>query len=67
MSDRTLRTWLRWAHVLIGLSLAVYLYTPLHADAVATNAARFILVPMLMLTGVAMWQQLSLARFSEKD
>lgn len=64
MSDRTMRAWLRWTHVLLGLALATYLYTPLHADQLATDAVRFILVPVLMLTGAAMWQQLGLARFS---
>jgi hypothetical protein len=67
MSDRTMRAWLRWTHVLLGLGLAAYLYTPLHADKLATDVARFILVPILMVTGAAMWQQLSLARFSKED
>lgn len=67
MSDRTMRSWLRWTHVLLGLALATYLYTPLHADKLATDVARFILVPILMVTGAAMWQQLSLARFSKED
>ena len=67
MSDRTMRAWLRWTHALLGLALATYLYTPLHSDRLATDVVRFILVPTLMLTGVAMWQQLSLARFSGSD
>jgi hypothetical protein len=67
MSDRAMRSWLRWSHVILGLLLAGYLYTPLHADKFATDVARFLLVPILIVTGAAMWQQLSLARFSDKD
>ena len=67
MSDRTMRAWLRWTHAILGLCLAAYLYTPLHDDKLATDVARFILVPTLMLTGLAMWQQLGLARFSDKE
>ncbi len=67
MNDRAMRSWLRWTHVVIGLMLAVYLYTPLHADRLATDVARFLLVPFLMVTGAAMWQQLSVAKFSDKE
>jgi thiosulfate reductase cytochrome b subunit len=67
MSDRALRSWLRWTHISLGLLLVGYLYTPLHVDKFATDVARFLLVPILMVTGVAMWQQLGLARFSDKD
>ena len=67
MSDRKMRALLRWCHILLGLLLAGYLYTPLHADKLATDVARFLLVPILMVTGAAMWQQLSLAHFSDKD
>jgi hypothetical protein len=67
MSDRTMRAWLRWGHVGTALALLVYLYTPLHGDAFATTVARFLLVPFLIVTGGAMWSQLGLARFSDKD
>jgi thiosulfate reductase cytochrome b subunit len=66
MSDRAMRSWLRWTHVILGLLLVGYLYTPLHADEFATDVARFLLVPIMMVTGLAMWQQLGLARFSDK-
>jgi hypothetical protein len=67
MSDRKIRNWLRWTHALIGLSLAAYLYTPLHSDPMATMAARWLLVPMLMLTGTMMWQLLNVAKLSDED
>ena len=67
MNDRKMRALLRWSHILLGLLLAGYLYTPLHADKLATDVARFLLVPILMVTGAAMWQQLGLARFSDTE
>ncbi len=67
MSDRKLRSFLRWSHVALGLMLATYLYTPLHSDATATMIARFLLVPMMMITGAMMWQLLSITKFSDKD
>lgn len=54
------RSVLRWGHIVIGLLLALYLYSPLHSDPLATNAARFLLVPLLMISGVAMWQMVGL-------
>ena len=67
MSDRKMRSLLRWCHIILGLMLVAYLYTPLHLDKFATDVARFLLVPILMITGIAMWQQLGLARFSDGD
>ena len=66
MSDRTLRLWLRWSHILIALMLAVYLYSPLHLDDTATSVARLGLVPLLIVTGFVMWQQFGWANFGDK-
>ena len=50
-----MRTLLRWTHVGCALALIGWLYTPLVNDAFATMTARFLLVPFLALTGIAMW------------
>ncbi len=67
MSDRRLRAWLRWSHLTLGLSLLVYLFTDLRLDETATNLFRLAVVPVLGLTGLWMWSQLSTARFSDRD
>lgn len=66
MSDRTLRSILRWSHLTLGLSLLVYLFTDLRLDDNATTIFRLGVIPILGVTGLWMWSQLSTARFSDK-
>lgn len=61
MTPRALRTTLRSAHVVIGLFIGTYIYSPWHADPTWTLAARLALVPLIALSGVAMWKQGRLA------
>jgi hypothetical protein len=44
----------RLVHLAAGLVLIVYLYAPL--DAQLEDAVRFLVLPVLVLTGTAMWQ-----------
>jgi hypothetical protein len=62
MSAASLRAWLRWSHIAVGVFLAVYVCSPLHQDALATLIARVSLIPLVALTGVVMWQQGRLTR-----
>lgn len=57
MSPVTLRAVLRWSHIVIGLGLGAYVCSPLHLDPIATLIARLSLVPLITLTGLAMWKQ----------
>ena len=44
----------RAVHLVAALVLIAYLYAPL--DAQLENAARFLVLPVLVVTGIAMWQ-----------
>ena len=57
MSARTTRSWLRWTHIALALILAGWLYTPLVANETAVTTVRFLLVPFLGVSGLAMWGQ----------
>lgn len=65
MSQSRLRFLLRWSHLFVGVMIGVYICSPLHADPLATLVVRLSLVPVAALTGVAMWQQHRLRRFSK--
>lgn len=67
MSDRTLRSILRWSHLSLGLILLVYLFSPYTGDPQVTALVRLGVLPLLMVTGLWMWSQLSTARFSDKS
>jgi hypothetical protein len=66
MSDRTLRSWLRWSHLTLGLVLLLYLFSPYTGDPTVTMLVRLGVLPMLFVTGLWMWSQISTARFSDK-
>ena len=57
MSPPSIRRWLRWSHIVAGIVIGAYICSPLHADETATLVARLSLLPVLALTGTAMWQQ----------
>ncbi len=54
MTPRSLRTTLRSDHIVIGLFIGTYIYSPWHTDPNWTLAARLALAT---LTGIAMWKQ----------
>jgi hypothetical protein len=66
MSDRRLRSILRWGHLTLGLVLLLYLFSPYTGDPTVTMLVRLGVLPMLFVTGLWMWSQLSTARFSDK-
>jgi hypothetical protein len=66
MNDRKMRNWLRWSHILLGLLLITYLYTPLHLDAQATMWTRLLVTPILLMSGAMMWAQWSWIKPTEK-
>lgn len=66
MSDRRLRSILRWCHLTLGLVLLIYLFSPYTGDPTVTMLVRLGVLPMLFVTGLWMWSQLSTARFSDK-
>lgn len=45
---------LRALHLITGLALVAYVYLP--APAELREVVRFLILPLLVLTGVAMWQ-----------
>jgi hypothetical protein len=64
MSPATIRSLLRWSHLIVGIMIGIYICSPLHGDPLATLVVRLSLLPVLALTGIAMWQQLRLRRLA---
>lgn len=57
ISNGTLRTMLRWAHTTAGALLAAFVYGPLRENEAFVLLVQVALVPIIILTGVWMWQQ----------
>ena len=49
-----LRRTLRAANIVVGVLLSIYVYSPLHADPLLTDIIRYLAIPVIVLSGVAM-------------
>lgn len=58
----TIRKVLRWFHILGGLTLGTYLYSPWGSDPIFTAVTLFVVTPGLVISGVWMWKQGAIAR-----
>lgn len=47
---------LRWSHITGAMILFAYVYTPLTQNPFFVDATRWVIFPMLTLTGFVMWQ-----------
>jgi hypothetical protein len=56
MSAKQLRDFLRYSHIVLGLILGTYIYSPLFSEPVFLVAMRFFVIPFLTISGLWMWQ-----------
>ena len=66
MSSHNLRGLRRTVHTVAGALLVAYLYTPLGEQPLAGLINRAVVVPVLVLSGVAMWQMPRLRRLQRR-
>ena len=64
MNAAQLRRALRLGHIAVGVLLGIYVYSPLHADPLLTGIIRYLAIPAIVLSGVAMWQQGRISRWT---
>ncbi|MDZ7702856.1 MAG: hypothetical protein U5L04_00035 [Trueperaceae bacterium] len=62
MSNKRLRVFSRWIHIVGAALLGTYLYSPWGSEAWFTALMRWGVMPVLVLTGVAMWKQAQVGR-----
>jgi hypothetical protein len=62
MNAGQLRRVLRAGHIVVGALLSIYVYSPLHADSLLTDIIWYLAIPVIALSGVAMWQQGRISR-----
>ncbi len=62
MSAARVRKALRWFHIVGGLTLGTYLYSPWGTDPTFTAITLFVVTPALALSGLSMWKQAAISR-----
>jgi hypothetical protein len=63
MKASTERKVVRWLHIVVSVPLAGYLYGPVSKIPEAVFVLRWILFPMIVLSGIWMWQRHRLKNF----
>ena len=56
MKAATERILLRWVHIILSIPLLGFIYGPLPQNPNATNAVRYVFMPIVILTGLWMWK-----------
>ncbi|WP_295895577.1 hypothetical protein [uncultured Vibrio sp.] len=57
MNGHNLRLTLRWIHIVAALFVGASLYSPLKNNDLFMATTLYFLVPIVAITGVAMWKQ----------
>jgi hypothetical protein len=66
MNAGQLRRTLRAGHIVVGVLLSIYVYSPLHADPLLTDIIRYLAIPVIVLSGVVMWRQGRISRWTAR-
>jgi len=63
INQTRLRMILRWVHIAAGIFIVGYVYK-FHLDAGATRVAQFVVVPVIAVSGMWLWQQGRIVRWT---
>jgi hypothetical protein len=56
MSNSTKRSILRWIHLVLGIPIIGYVYSPFENIPQYAAPTRYVFLPLLILTGLWMWK-----------
>jgi hypothetical protein len=56
ISSATKRSIVRWIHIVFGIPILGYIYSPFEEIPNYAPAVRFVFVPVLVLSGLWMWK-----------
>ena len=66
ISTATQRSIFRWVHIIFGIPIVGYVYSPFEEIPNYAPAVRFLFVPVIVLSGLWMWKGHVLRRFISK-
>jgi Mn2+/Fe2+ NRAMP family transporter len=66
MNDATKRSILRWIHIVFGIPIIGYVYSPFEELLNYAPVVRFVSIPVITLTGLWMWKGHDLRRLISK-
>jgi len=66
MNQSTLRSILRWIHIVVAIPILGYIYSPFEKLPDYAFKTRFVFVPLMVLSGLWMWKGHLLRRLISK-
>ena len=66
LNQARVRAILRWGHILEGMFLVAYVYSGSHPNAILTSIARFVVMPLIVASGLWLWQQGRIIRWTRR-
>jgi hypothetical protein len=66
MKEATKRSIIRWIHIVFGIPILGYIYSPFEQIPNYAPATRFVFVPVIVLSGLWMWKGHVLRRLLSK-
>ena len=66
MKDATNRSILRWIHIVFSIPILGYVYSPFEEIPKYASRVRFVVVPVMLLSGLWMWKGHVLRRIISK-
>ena len=66
MNQGTKRSILRWIHIVFGIPIIGYIYSPFDKIPEYATPTRFVFVPILVFTGLWMWKGQAVRRLFSK-
>jgi hypothetical protein len=66
MNQGTKRSILRWIHIVFGIPIIGYIYSPFEEIPQYAPAVRFVFLPLLLLSGFWMWKGHAIRRLISK-
>ncbi len=66
MKDATKRSIVRWIHIVFSIPILGYIYSPFEELPKYADRVRFVVVPLMLLSGLWMWKGHVLRRLISK-
>ena len=66
MTDATKRSFVRWIHIVFAIPIIGYIYSPFGQLPKYAARVRFVVVPVMLLSGLWMWKGHVLRRLLSK-
>ena len=67
MKEVTKRSILRWIHIVFSIPILGYIYSPFEEIPKYASRVRFVVVPVMLLSGLWMWKGHVLLRLISRD